>query len=36
MGRIKTFFAGAWIAPVFIAFTILFALAIELALRMAS
>lgn len=36
MGRIEAFFAGAWIVPVFIAFTILFALAMELALRMAS
>lgn len=36
MGRFEAFFAGAWIAPVFIAFTILFALTMELALRMAS
>lgn len=36
MARIEAFFAGAWIAPVFIAFTILFTLTMELALRMAS
>ena len=36
MGKIKAFFEGAWIVPVFIVSTILFALAMELALRIAN
>lgn len=35
MEKIKAFFAGAWIVPVFIVSTIVFALAMELALRIA-
>ena len=36
MDRIKSFFEGAWIVPVFILGTILFALAMEFAVRIAS
>lgn len=36
MEKIKNFFEGAWIVPVFVLGTILFALAMEFAVRIAS
>ena len=36
MEKIKNFFEGAWVVPVFILGMILFALAMEFALRIAS
>ena len=36
MEKIKAFFEGAWIVPVFTISTLVFALAMELALRLTS
>ena len=36
MEKIKAFFEGAWIVPVFIISTLVFVLAMELALRLTS
>lgn len=36
MEKIKSFFEGAWVVPVFILGAILFALAMEFAVRIAS